>query len=113
MIQYTHLNPFPTNNLKSFSKKTNIEIIKTKTFTHISTLLQSHVHKNEHGFVIKLKRVKALDFIISGCILYTKICRMVIFGSVFLEQASIAVFTVVFCFTHTEHLFIKLKLYNN
>ena len=36
MVQYTHLNPFPTNNLKNFSKKTNIEIIKTKTFTHIS-----------------------------------------------------------------------------
>ena len=33
-----------------------------------------------------LKRVKILDFIISGCILYTKISRMVIFGLVFLEQ---------------------------
>ena len=29
------------------------------------------------------------------------------------EQASIAVFTAVFCFTHTEHRLIKLKLYNN
>ena len=29
------------------------------------------------------------------------------------EQASIAVFTVVFCFTHAEHNLIKLKLYNN
>ena len=29
------------------------------------------------------------------------------------EQASIAVFTAVFCFTHTEHHLIKLKLYNN
>ena len=29
------------------------------------------------------------------------------------EQASIAVFTVVFCFTHAEHHLIKLKLYNN
>ena len=38
----------------------------------------------EHGFVIKLKRVKFLDFIISGCILYTKISRMIIFGLVFL-----------------------------
>ena len=28
-------------------------------------------------------------------------------------QASIAVFTVVFCFTHAEHHLIKLKLYNN
>ena len=29
------------------------------------------------------------------------------------EQASIAVFTAVFCFTHVEHHLIKLKLYNN
>ena len=28
------------------------------------------------------------------------------------EQASIAVFTAVFCFTHAEHNSIKLKLYN-
>ena len=27
------------------------------------------------------------------------------------EQVSIAVFTAVFCFTHTEHRLIKLKLY--
>ena len=38
----------------------------------------------EHGFVKKLKRIKILDFIISGCILYTNISRMVIFGLVFL-----------------------------
>ena len=29
------------------------------------------------------------------------------------EQASIAVFTALFCFTHAEHDLIKLKLYNN
>ena len=29
------------------------------------------------------------------------------------EQASIAVFTAVFYFTHAEHHLIKLKLYNN
>ena len=29
------------------------------------------------------------------------------------EQASIAVFTAVFCFAHGEHHLIKLKLYNN
>ena len=29
------------------------------------------------------------------------------------EQASIAVFTSVFCFAHGEHHLIKLKLYNN
>ena len=29
------------------------------------------------------------------------------------EQVSIAVFTAAFCFTHTEHRLIKLKLYNN
>ena len=29
------------------------------------------------------------------------------------EQASIAVFTAVFCFTHVEHHLIKLRLYNN
>ena len=29
------------------------------------------------------------------------------------EQALIAVFTDVFCFTHVEHPLIKLKLYNN
>ena len=27
------------------------------------------------------------------------------------EQASIAVFTAVFCFTHAEHHLIKLKLF--
>ena len=29
------------------------------------------------------------------------------------KQASIAVFTGVFCFTHAEHYLIKVKLYNN
>ena len=29
------------------------------------------------------------------------------------EQASIAVFPTVFCFTHADHHLIKLKLYNN
>ena len=29
------------------------------------------------------------------------------------EQASITVFTAVFCFTQAEHHLIKLKLYNN
>ena len=29
------------------------------------------------------------------------------------KQASTAVFTAVFCFTHAEHHLIKLKLYNN
>ena len=29
------------------------------------------------------------------------------------EQASLTVFTDVFCFTLTEHNLIKLKLYNN
>ena len=29
------------------------------------------------------------------------------------EQASIEVFTAVFCCTHAEHHLIKLKLYNN
>ena len=29
------------------------------------------------------------------------------------EQASIAVFSAVFCFTHAEHNLIKLKVYNN
>ena len=41
---------------------------------------------SEHSFVIKLKRVKILDFIISGCILHTKISRMVIFRLVFLSS---------------------------
>ena len=29
------------------------------------------------------------------------------------EQASIAVFTAVFCFTHAGHHLVKLILYNN
>ena len=29
------------------------------------------------------------------------------------EQASIAAFTALFCFTHAEHHLIKFKLYNN
>ena len=29
------------------------------------------------------------------------------------EQASSAVFTAVFCFTHAEHHLFKFKLYNN
>ena len=58
--------------LETLVNKIQPEIIKSKIFMR------------EHGFVIKLKRVKILDFIISGCILYTKISRMVIFGLVFL-----------------------------
>ena len=42
------------------------EIFKFKTFARFN-------------FAIKLKRVKILDFIISGSILYTKISRMVFF----------------------------------
>ena len=29
------------------------------------------------------------------------------------EQASITVFTAVFCFSHAQHHFSKLKLYNS
>ena len=29
------------------------------------------------------------------------------------EQASIVVFTTLFCFTHNKHHLIKLKLHNN
>ena len=29
------------------------------------------------------------------------------------EQASIVVFTALFCFTHNKHDLIKLKLHNN
>ena len=29
------------------------------------------------------------------------------------EEAAIAVFTAVFCFTHGDHHLIKVKLYNN
>ena len=29
------------------------------------------------------------------------------------EQALVAVFTAVFCFTHAQHHLIKLKLYND
>ena len=29
------------------------------------------------------------------------------------EQASVAVFTALLCFTHAEHHLIKLKLYKN
>ena len=29
------------------------------------------------------------------------------------EETSIAAFTAAFCFTHADHHFIKLKLYNN
>ena len=41
-----------------------VEITKYKILG-VSTLLQSHVHSCEHSFVIKLKRVKILDFVIS------------------------------------------------
>ena len=68
------------------SKKTNpkmiiLEILVNKIQPEI---IKSKIFMCEHGFVIKLKRVKILDFVISGCILYTKISRMVIFGLVFL-----------------------------
>ena len=43
-IQYnTHLNPFPTDNFKKYSKKTYIEIINSEIFLCISTLSQSRV----------------------------------------------------------------------
>ena len=54
--------------------KIQSEIMKSKIFTRFNSC--------EHGFVIKLKHVKILDFIISGYILYTKISRIVIFGLV-------------------------------
>ena len=44
----------------------------------------------EHGFVINLKHVKILDFIISGCILCTKIYRMVMSRLVFLNIMSVS-----------------------
>ena len=76
--------PFPTDNFKKYTKKTNpkitiLEILVYKIQPEImeslrvSALLQSH-------FVIKLERVEKLEFIISGCILHTKISRMVICG---------------------------------
>ena len=59
-------------------KKTNPKI----TILEISICkIQSEIIKSK---ILKLKRVKILDFIISGCILYTKISTIVIFGLVFL-----------------------------
>ena len=55
------------------------ETIKSKIFTRFN-----FIKKPCAGFVIKLKCVKILDFTVSGCILYTKISRMVILGLVFL-----------------------------
>ena len=66
--------------------KTQLEIKKILKSLRVSTLLQSYVHMFtcEHGFVIKLKRVKILDFIISGCVSYTNKFRMLFFRLVFL-----------------------------
>ena len=55
------------------------ETVKSKIFTHFN-----FITKPARGFLIKLKRVNILDFIVSGCILYTKISRIVILGVVFL-----------------------------
>ena len=50
-----------------------MEIIKSKIFMRFN-FITKHVHKNEHGFVIKLKRVKILNFVTCAfIILYTKI----------------------------------------
>ena len=55
-----------------------------------------YVHKNEHGFVIKFKRVKIIDFVIPGCIFYTKISKMVIFGLFFLLFTHVLIFSYNF-----------------
>ena len=66
--------------------QTQPEIKKNLKSLNVSILLQSHVHMFtcEHGFVIKLKRIKILDFIISGCVSYTNKFRMLVFRLVFL-----------------------------
>ena len=68
--------------LKILVYKIQPEMIKFKFFTGFNFIKK--VCFFEHGFVIKLKRIKDLDSIISCCILYTKISRMVIFGLYFL-----------------------------
>ena len=74
--------PFVNENYLKHSKKTNPKIIILEILVDI--IEPEIIHSCEHGFVIKLKRINILDFIISGCILYTKISRMVIFRLVFL-----------------------------
>ena len=80
-------NPFPTDNFKKYSKRTNPkitileislykiqpEIIKFKIFTCFNFITK---------YYNKVEMRK--DFIISGCILYTKISGIVIFGVVLL-----------------------------
>ena len=68
------------------------------------------------------KKVKQIFKIKKGSITYSKLMINKLAGSPTRsqnvsfannEQASIAVFTAVFSFTHAEHHLIKLKLYNN
>ena len=77
----------------------------------VSTLLQSYVHKNEHGFVIKMKHGKILDFVISGCILYAKISKMVIFGLFFLLFTHLLIFSYNFqlLLTFTSQFYQKCQ----
>ena len=89
-------NTFPTDNFKKYSKKYNPKItilkilvykiqqetIKSKSFMRFNFITKPCSKKQ--GFVIKLKPVKNLNFIISGCNLYIKIFRMVTFGLFFL-----------------------------
>ena len=67
--------------LEILVNKIQPEIMKSKIFTRFNFITKPCPWL---GFGIKLKRVKILDLIISGCILYTKISRMVIFGLDFL-----------------------------
>ena len=91
------LNPFPAGNFNKFrySKKTNIEITKSKIFTRFNFITK--LCSQEWTWLCnKLKHGKILDFVISGCILYTKISKMVIFGLFFLLFTHLLIFSYNF-----------------
>ena len=101
-------NTFPTDNFKKYSKKYNPEItileilvykiqqeiIKSKSFMRFNFITKPCSKKQ--GFVIKLKPVKNLNFIISGCVLYTKFSEWL-----FLDYS--------FCYTKRKNFIISMR----
>ena len=74
--------------------------------------MQSATDKKKVKQIFQTKKLKTcLKLMINELALFPTRSDKVYFANN--EQASIAVFTAVFCFTHAEHHLIKLKLYNN
>ena len=94
-VQYTHLNPFPTDNFKKYSKKTDIEIIKSKIFMRFNFITK--LCSQEWAWLCnKVETCKDFRFCYFWLYIYTKIPRMVVFGLLFLLLTNLLIFSYNF-----------------